>query len=243
MPFAAFNNRLPDPTFMVDKAGAVVGSSGSRGPGFASVSVTSSRPAQVSRTNSGRGIHRESGSHTWEINITYNPMFRGDFDVVSSFLDFRNGRLNPFYVVLPQNSKPKDPVFASYVLTNEMELAATTNAGATSILIDAPGTISGSPSFGDFLNIVDPNDINHQKTYKVTAVETNANYKTGSVQPSVSQVRVHIMPPLTRQSSTEAKIRWTNPQFRVIQKSDIQEYSLNTDNLYSYSLAVEEISA
>jgi hypothetical protein len=237
-----YNNRLPDPTFGVNSAG-VVDENGSRGPGFATVSVTSSRPAQVSRTNSGRGVHRESGAHTWEINISYNPMLRGDFDIVSSFLDFRNGRLNPFYVVLPQNSKPKDSLFASYVTTNTMGLVSTTNAGASSLLLDGPSTIVGAPSPGDYFNINDPSDINHQKTYKVTAVDTNAVYNSALPRPTTSQVRVHIMPPLTRQTSGSATIVWINPKFRVIQKSDVQEYSLNTDNLYQYGLSLEEILA
>lgn len=238
--FTSYNNRLPDPTFTINSAGAAA-VTGSRGPGFASVSISSNRPVQVSRTNSGRGIQRESGAHNWEINITYNPMFRGDFDVISSFLDFRNGRLNPFYVVLPQNSKPKDPVFAVYVGTNTTTVPSLTAAGASSILIQAPSVLNGFPSFGDFLNINDPNDVNHQKTYKVTAVETNATYNTTLSRPTTSQVRVHIMPPLTRQVAAGASIVWLDPKFRVIQKSDVQEYSLDTNNLYSYQLSLEEI--
>ena len=238
--FNNFNNRLPDPTFTVNDAG-VVDSAGTRGPGFASVSVRSVRPAQVSRTNSGRGVHRETGSHNWEISIKYNPMLRNDFDTVQGFLDSRNGRLKPFYVVLPQHSKPKDPVFATFVTNNPFSTVGTHQAGSPTIMITAANTVVGKLKPGDYLNIDDPTDANHQKAYKVAAVENNSTYNELVPRPSTSQLRVHLMPPLTKTVLPGAKIRFINPTFRVIQKSDTLEYELNTDNLYSYQLDLEEI--
>lgn len=238
--FSNFNNRLPDPTFKVDDAGAV-SSTGSAGPGFASVSVVSNRPAQVSRTNSGRGIHREAGSHTWEITINYHPMKRDKFDVVSTFLEFRNGRLKPFFVVLPQHSKPKDPAFATFAASNIIRVQGNFSAGSSSILMQTIPTITGKAKPGDFFTISDPNDANHMKAYKVVAVETNDTYKTGSSQPALNQMRVHIMPPLTKYVISQATVNWINPAFRVIQKADVLEYQLNTDNLYQFGLQLEEI--
>ena len=126
--FTTFNDRLPDPTFFVTDAGSV-DVSGNVGPGFASVSINSNRPVQASRTISGRGITRETGAHFWEININYHPMTRTEFDVVSTFLDARNGRLNPFYVVLPQYSKPRNATFATAVNTNTPTVSGAHGAG------------------------------------------------------------------------------------------------------------------
>jgi hypothetical protein len=238
--FVTFNDRLPDPTFGVNNAG-VVDAAGIKGPGFANVSVTSDRPAQVSRTISGRGVHTESGAHKWEVNISYHPMRRDQFDVVQSFLDARNGRMNPFFVVLPQNSKPKNATFASYVTSNIIKVLGGHLADSSTLTIEAPGTFPASASFGDYFTISDPNDINHLKMYKVTRVETNALYQQGKVQPAVNHLRLHIMPPLTRFVADDAVVNWINPKMRVIQKGDTVEYQLNTDNLYNFQLNLEEI--
>ena len=240
--FTFFNDRLPDPTFTVNDAGAVEANS-KKGPGFASVRVASNRPVQVSRTMSGRGIHRESGAHHWEISITYNPMTREDFDTVSSFLDARNGRMNPFYVVLPQYSRPKDVAFHSFVLSNAIRVFGAHTAGRSSINMYAASNIAGTPRPGDYFTIADGADINHRKAYKVTRVETNTTYQVGSTRPTTTQVRVHIMPPLVRNVSNNATITWIDPLFRVIQKEEVTEHELNNDNLYQFQLALEEILA
>lgn len=238
--FTHFNNRLPDPTFFVNEAG-VVDSSGSKGPGFAGVTFRSNRPAQVSKTISGRGVHRETGSHNWEFDIKYHPMKRDDFEVIQAFLDSRNGRLNPFYVVLPQHSRPKDSVFSAFVSANTMTAAGAHSAGSTKVMMQAAVPIPGTAKPGDFFTITDVNDITHQKAYKVTAVETNATYQQGTTRPSTSQIRVHVLPPLTKFVAANSVINWIDPKFRVIQKGDTQEYDLNTDNLYQYGLSLEEI--
>ncbi len=238
--FVSFNDRLPDPTFGVNNAG-VVDAAGIAGPGFANVSVVSDRPAQVSRTISGRGVHTESGAHKWEVNINYHPMKRDQFDVVQSFLDARNGRMNPFFVVLPQHNKPKDAVFSTYVSNNIIRVLGNQPADSSTLMIDAPGTILGSASFGDYFTITDPNDVNHLKMYKVTRVETNALYQQGKTQPAVNQLRLHIMPPLTRSVADDAVVNWINPKMRVIQKNNTVEYQLNTDNLFNFQLNLEEI--
>lgn len=237
--FTAFNNRLPDPTFSVNDAGAL--GAGTYGPGFANVTVSSNRPAQVSRTISGRGIHRETGAHHWELSINYHPMRRDQFDTVASFLDRRNGRMNPFFVVLPQNSKPKDAAFAAFAAINPITVAGAHVAGVSTLMMGAAAALEGSAKPGDYFTINDPNDVNHLKAYKVTAVETYATYQTGTTRPTVNQMRVHTLPPLTKYVASGAVINWIDPKFRVIQKGDVQEYQLNTDNLYQYQLALEEI--
>lgn len=238
--FATFSNRLPDPTFGTTDAGSA-DVTGSLGPGFASVSVQSNRPVSVFRTMSGRGVQAETGQQYWEISINYHPMKRDQFDVVSAFLDGRNGKLNPFYVVLPQHSKPRDPLFATFVASNVISVKGTHAAGSTTLMIDSVNNLSGTPKPGDFITITDGADVNHQKAYKISRVETNALYQTGSVQPSIKEARIHIMPALTRTTYDNAQVNFLNPAFRVIQKNDVLEYSLDTNNTYQFQLQLEEI--
>lgn len=239
--FAGFNNRLPDPTFGVNDAG-VVDAAGVKGPGFSSVRMSSSEDNQVSRTRSGRGVHRSDASQYWNISIKYNPLTRDQFDVVEAFLEARKARRYPFFVVLPQYAKPRDATFAAFVLATPMRAAAITAAGSNTLLIDANGTtILGTPKMGDFFTITDAADINHLKAYKVTRVETPAYYQTGTTAPPANSMRIHINPPLQKSTALGATINWINPQFRVAMKGDVLENELDTEGTFDFGLELEEI--
>lgn len=239
--FAEFNNRLPDPTFGVNDSG-VVDAGGIKGPGYAGVRVQSNQDNDVSKTISGRGVHRSNGSQFWNISIKYNPMKREQFDVVDTFLQSRGARRKPFYVVLPQYAKPRDPSFAAFVATNTMRVALTTMAGSRSITMDASGTpIVGLPKPGDFFTISDPTNINHQKTYKVLFVETPTYYQNGTTAPPANSIRVHTNPEIQRNVTLSSLVRWIDPKFRVMMKGDIIEHELDTEGLFEFGLELEEV--
>lgn len=235
--FTDYTDILPDPVNTIGYAGQA---GGIAGPGFAKVKFTSGYQNQISRTRSGRGVTASPGYHTWEFSISYNPITRAEFEPVSTFLESREARRYPFYVILPQHNAPQDSVFATFCATNTITLANQHTAGSSTLLLSV-GTTAGNPRPGDFINIVDGTDVNHKKAYKITRVETNADYKTGTTQPSTTQRRIHITPSLTRTSASGATVRFLNPMFRVVQKGDTIEYDLDTDNLYQFSLNLEEI--
>lgn len=238
--FTAYSNILPDPTHPIADSGNL-SVSGSPGPGFSAVGFTSVTDTQVSRTISGRGISRDGGSHRWEFTLQYNPMFRDQFDVVDAFLTGRNPRRDPFYVVLPQYSKPKDPTFTNWLInTNQVVTVGTASAGSSVITLNFSSSVQGRLRPGDMFNIQDGSDFNHQKTYKVASIETTSDYQAGTPQPGINQLRVHIGPPLQRDVTAGAACVLLEPKFRVIARSDVQEHQLDTNNLYSFSLAVEE---
>lgn len=243
--FSTFSDTLPDPVNKIDTAG-VSNSSGSAGPGFASVKFRSNRQVQVSRTISGRGIQASPGFHVWEFDINYNPLTRAEFEPVATFLETREGRLRPFFVVLPQHNKPQNTLFNTYCVANPNGVTASqTSAGSTSIMINGTAgmteALAGNPSPGDFINIVDPSDVNHVKSYKITRVETSEYYREGTTPPTTTQRRIHVTPALARNVASGAVVRFINPRFRVIQKGDTLEYDLSTDNLYQFSLSLEEV--
>lgn len=211
---------LPDPVNKITAAGDADNVNGKAGPGFAKIKFRSSYQTQVSRTISGRGVTASPGFHLWEFDINYNPITREEFEPVSSFLEERNGRLKPFYVILPQHSKPQDATLAGTIVTS-----GSVAAGAT--VINFSGKTAGTFSKGDFINFTDPNNAFHTKAYKVVSI------------PSSSSIKVS--PPLSRSVSASSVIVYNNPKFRVIQKGDAIEYDLETDNLYQFSLSLEEI--
>ena len=275
---------LPDPNNPIGSAGQ---NTGTAGPGYASVKLTSKSPIMKTRTNSGRLVGRAIVGHSWEIGLGYNPMTRLEFEPIYNFLLQRRGGLKPFFVSLPQYRVPQDSVFAAYALANltivKTNLVATdvlagnnyiiatpgnttwTNigapastsgtpftatevgtgtgnvqaaAGSTSLLVDGLTASNGSPSPGDLFTITDANDANHTKTYRVTQIETNTIYD--DLRPQTTERIIHFIPGLQKATYNNAILNFHNPLIRVTLSSDVQEYSLNTEGLYSFSLKLEE---
>jgi hypothetical protein len=118
-------------------------------------------------------------------------------------------------------------------------VAANIPAGSPTIVM--AGISSGTPSPGDFFTISDTNDTNHKKVYKVIRVEDATTYQVGATIPLSTQRRIWTQPPISRTVTTGSIITFINPKFRVIQKGDTLEYDLDADNLYQFSLSLEEI--
>lgn len=239
--FTSFLDILPDPNNSIGDAGQA---SGTAGPGFASVKFSSNAPTQVSRTNSGRVITRRIAGQRWDISITYNPMTRADFEPVYNFLLHR-GRLNPFYVQLPNQYKGRVAAFATYTASTTPTAAAALNQGAQFMLqANHSTTQTTTPKPGDMFTITDSADSLHTKAYRVTRVMNNADYHSGlHSQPTTEQRIVYFSPPLQRSVSSGSEIDYYQPLFRVILKGDVLEYNLGTNNLYQFQLNLEEAQA
>lgn len=238
--FSEFTNILPDPNNLIGEAGQA---GGNGGPGFASIKLASEHKQMNTRTNSGRLISRELSGHKWNIDLTYNPMTRTEFEPVYSFLLQKRGSLSPFFVSLPQYKQPRNSAFATFVGSNTFTTAAAGDAGADNLMVTHASfdkSSNGKASPGDLFTVTDSSDSNHVKVYQVTRVEDEDDNLNGSTAPATAQLRIHFAPSLQRAVSSGANIIFNDPKFRVILASDVQEYSLNADNLYSFSLKLEE---
>ena len=232
MAFSSFANRLPDPVFKITEAGEN-SNSGLAGPGFAQVKFSSDQPISVSRTNSGRVITRAVVGQTWKINIRYNPMTRDEFEPVYNFLLEKRGRLKPFFVKLPQHS-PRTTTSGTYTIQGPV-------TAGTSSLLTTVGSLSGGLRPGDMININDSQNSNHTKAYQITKVNDSTNkLSSDSALNTASERRLFISPPLARDVTNSSTITYATPLIRVIQTSDVQEYDLGTNNLYQFSLNLEE---
>jgi hypothetical protein len=242
--FASFIDTLPDPNNSTNDYGQP---SGTAGPGFKSIKFTSQAPVQVSRTNSGRVITRGIAGHKWSVNITYNPMTRDEFEPVFSFLLQQKGRLNPFYVQLPNQYTARNSDFATHVASNTITNEFALTRGASYMVQDGHHA-SHSPEPGDMFTITDDTDSLHTKAYRVTRVMTSALYWAGltgnDIPTDTAERGIYFTPNLQRDVAAAGKtIVYKNPKIRVILKNDIQEYSLGTNNLYTFSLNLEEAQA
>mgnify|MGYP003656762261 CR=1 FL=1 len=244
--FSTFLDILPDPNNPIGEGGEALAtaSGGVAGLGFKDVKLTSTAPTQVSRTNSGRMITRRIAGQKWDIAITYNPMTRDQFEPVYNFLLAR-GRLDPFFVQLPNQLSGRNAAFATYTASNTPTAGTALNQGAQFMLqAGHSATQTTTPKPGDMFTVTDSNDSLHTKAYRVTRVMDNAAYHTGlHSQPTTAQRIVYFSPPLQRSVGSGSGIDYYQPLFRVIMKSDVQVYSLSTNNLYSFSLNLEEAQA
>lgn len=288
--FTSFLDILPDPNNKIGAGGEAL-SSGETGPGFESVKFTSEAPIMKSRTNSGRVVSRAIVGHQWKINLTYNPLTRGEFEPINSFLMSRRGGLVPFFLSLPQYRVPQDSAFASFAASNTIRTnlkgteliignsysidlttpndidftahGAASNdtgtvftatgrassgtetvkalAGTTSIPVIYNAASTSDPKVGDLFTITDTTDANHTKAYMVTRIETNLSYNSNlSPQPATTERIIHFTPGLQRAVSSSMIINFHNPKIRVLLASNVQEYSLDVNNLYSFTLNLEE---
>ena len=244
--FSSFTNRLPDPNWTIDITGAGHASTYTAGPGFKSIKFSSKAPIQISRSNSGRVITRAIAGHKWSINITYNPMTRNEFEPIYGFLLQRKGRLNPFYIVLPNQSSSRNSLFNTHIGSNTISTKGAHNAGVEVMIQDGhhASTYTTQPQPGDMFTITDSDDSLHTKIYRVTRVTNYNDYLTGS-RPGQSDGEryIYFAPNLQRAVSDNSIITYTNPQIRVILTKDVQEYSLGTNNLYTFSLSLDEAQA
>ena len=243
--FTSFLNVLPDPDKPIGIAGQslATNSGGTAGPGFASVTFSSEAPIQLSRTNSGRVITRSIAGHKWNINITYNPMTRDQFEPIYSFLLEKNGRLNPFFIRLPQHLLSRNTAFAT---ANPTITTASTVSKGTGYMTQAghSTTETTQPQPGDMFVIQDSNDSLHTKAYRVTRVMGNSTYNSAvHSQPTTAQRIVYFTPHLQRDVAQGATCDFGAPNIRVILKNDVQSYSLGTNNLFEFSLQLEEAQA
>ena len=176
--YTAFQDILPDPNNPIGPGGQslATGSGGTNGPGFASIQFSSNSPTQVSKTNSGRVITRNVLAHNWDIKITYNPMTRDQFEPVYSFL-ISKGRLNPFFIQLPNHVNSRNSAFNTHLGGNSITTGTALNQGAEFMLQAGHSTTqTTTPQVGDMFTVTDTNDSLHTKAYRVTKVLDNATY-------------------------------------------------------------------
>jgi hypothetical protein len=221
--FTNFSNVLPTPLVRWGDAGEENAITGNFGAGFAGVKLTSESPKLKSMPNSARREIQEASHQIWNISITYNPMTRDDFDPIFSFLRRKSMFMEPFFVALPQ--------YAAQTATNKPTTAAYLRGADVVEVLDPIGTPI-APSPGSICHYENDN-----KIYMVTRVENDTVFAQDA--PAAGVERIHLTPKL--QKDYNADLIFTDPMFYVKQASDVTSYSLNHNNLYSFSLSLEEV--
>lgn len=229
---------LPDPNYRIGDSGE--STAGSFGPGFKSIKLSSESKIAKNITNSGRLVARSHGQHKWNIKVTYNPMTREEFEPVYNFLLHRQFSLKPFFVSLPHLRNPQDSTFVSYLDGGaSVTISGDADSGSSSLMLNGFSSSASMPKPGDLFTITDTSSISHLKAYQIVQTQTNSTYD--GTQPGTTQRKIEFIPPLTKDVDASAStINFQQPLIRVIMTKDIQEYALNTEGLYSFSLTLDE---
>jgi len=228
-----FLDTLPDPNFKINTAG-ISDAGGAAGPGFLSAKIAVMLPSRNSKAIKGRLTRRTQKQPKWDISIAYNPLTKVEFEPVYYFLMEKKGSRKPFYISLPQYKLPKNETLATYVQSNPITLTSAAAAGAKNLEVTIP---TGSITAGDVFTITDSANSLHTQAYMISHVETAALNET---PPTGGSIRIHFFPGLQKATADSSNIIFDTPLFKVTQKQDTQEYSLDTENLYSFSLKLEE---
>ena len=248
--FTNFLDILPSPSFLIGNAGQDEDDGGSQaGPGYASVKLNSISKTMRARTNSGRYTARSAAYQNWDISIAYNPMTRAQFMPIYTFILEKQGGLKSFYVSLPQHEQPQDSTFAgSTSINNSLKIVSTVAPGGTTAIITNASynhTTQGKPSPGDLFTLTDAADSNHKKAYMITRVEDSVYYQSTPAS-TTTKALIHVTPRFAKTVATNATLNFSKnganngPLIKVVAK-DMQEYSLGTNNLYQFSLSLEEV--
>ena len=222
--FSDFSNILPDPVHKIGTVGQT-DVTGSTGPGFSSIKLSSIDSLMSDKTNSKRINTRAVSYHKWEIDISYNPMTREEFDPVYTFLMHRRTILKPFYVELPQyvgQSSSATVVNGEFLKGVDKLIVTNPTPGTVPPMILKIGTES--------------------KVYMITRVESTTSYN--SILPTLlaDEERFHITPGLVHNVTNNEALDFITPWFYVQEVGDTLSYTIDDKNLYKFSLKLEEVN-
>ncbi len=210
----AVQTTLPDPNNRISASGD--DGSGSYGPGFSAVTLTSQQPILMNRSNSGLAFRSINKYQKWMVSIRYNSLTKAEFDVVYPFLLERQASLEAFFVELPQYGNTS---------AGDKEITNNVVAGSTSLTLANTTNIN----VGDMFFVDIPSDDVHVKAYKVTKITNNIL----TVSPQIQRA-------ITVSNSGTEQAKFGTPRLRVVAPPGDIQYSVDAKGLYSFSVNLEE---
>lgn len=183
-------------------------------PEFQAIDVKSRHNNLYSETISGRIQTRSVGSQRWTFTAKYNPMTRVEFQPVYAFVISQQGRAGSFSITPPVISDTSGSASGSLLVNGAHSVGDST--------IDVDG-ITGDIKAGDFVKFS-----GHTKVYMVTADRSGA----GSMS---------IEPPLLEAVADNEAVSYNSVAFTMKLANDVQEYSLSSNEYYTYEIDMVEV--
>lgn len=247
--------KLPAPGSLITQYGMAGGTNngisaalqGLPAPGFSGVNLRSNYGTSLIRSRgSARGTVNTNNAHFWSFDISYHEMTQEEYAAIESFLMSHNTRLKPFYVTLPNYSRPNGS-FMNFINSVASDIVVESNyfAGDSSIEVSNADFTADPSTLYDFYRLnpgcfinIEGSDALHKSIYKVSLVESSW-YREDPV--SSGKIRLHLFPPLQRDVTAGSTIKFVDPEFRVIQRNAI-EPSFDEDGIVNgMTINVEEV--
>ena len=189
-----------------------------------SIKVSSITRNLTTSAMSGKRYSRNYGVQLWQLDVTYPPMTRAQFDPIYAFIVSQNGTYGTFTFSAHDKTSPRGSVSGSPSGTPKIKGASQTG---TSITTDGwPHSATGLLLAGDYITISGDN-----KVYMVTAsVDSDGS----------GNATMTIFPQLRSSPSDNADITSSSVAFTVSMLSEIQESQVGEALIYSYSFSMLE---
>lgn len=214
---------LPDPINKITNSGDDSPYTGTAGPGYKTVKVSSEQQVLRDKSRSGVSYRRINQYHMWKVDISYNKLTKSQFNTVYPFLLQRQAWQEAFFVNLPQYDITNRGTIATSVASNLLQ-----PAGQQYLEVVNDANIER----GDLITISDSTDNTHKKAYKITAVENNKLYISPTLQRKVDTTSANGSPSVT--------FNIASPEMRVTCPSTNLDYTVDSSGLYTFSVKLEE---
>jgi hypothetical protein len=183
-------------------------------PEFQAINVVSKHSTLMSETVSGRRQFRSVGGQRWEFTARYNPMTRAEFMPVYAFVTSQQGMLGSFTIVPPVIGSTSGTASGSMLVNGNHAI------GDSTISVDG---FTGTLKAGDFVKFA-----SHTKVYMVIADRSGAGVMT-------------IEPALVEAVSDNQSVTYNNVPFTMSLLRDTQEYSLSSNEYFTYEIDMSEV--
>ena len=184
-------------------------------------SIGSDQTTIVTKTTSGRVQTRQIDGQKFTIQLSFPPMSRANFAPIKAFIMKQRSRLNTFTIIPPVISN------AQGVATGTISVNGAISAGVTTCTIDGMATSTNDIlKAGDYIKFA-----SHEKVYM--AVEDLNSDGSGAGTLTFE-------PPLREDVANDTVLTYDNVPFFVRLANDVQEYSIITNDLYSYEVDLIE---
>ena len=182
-------------------------------------SIGSDQTTIVTKTTSGRVQTRQIDGQKFTIQLSFPPMSRANFAPIKAFIMKQRSRLNTFTVIPPVISN------AQGVATGTISVDGAISAGVTTCTIDGMATSTNEIlKAGDYIKFA---------SHENMAVEDLNSDGSG-------EGTLTFEPPLREDVANDTVLTYDNVPFFVRLANDVQEYSIITNDLYSYEVDLIE---
>lgn len=194
--------------------------------GFTTMEFKSNTQTRTSQTLSGRVQRAQINSQYFSFKLVSPPLTRAEYMPIMAFIMKQGGKFDSFTVVPPSISSTRGTASGTTTVADIISSDFSTAATSSTVPITNDGTSSGTLKTGDLIKFS-----NHDKVYMLT---DDVNLDGSTI------VGLPIFPTLRTAVSSSTTVQYNNVPFKVFLTSDVQQFSVGNQNLFTYEINVRE---